>query len=491
MNFTSQSFVVFCAVFFPVYFLTKRPRTLSQFVIVAGSCIFYGWWDWRFLIMFATTTFIDYFVARIISGSNNEKTRLVLLWLSVVSNLAMLGVFKYAVFFNESIWPLFGGSAQPADWMLAIVLPAGISFYTFQSMSYTIDVYRRKITASSTLIEFLAYVSFFPHMVAGPIQKATHFLPQFRSKRIFRFEVATDGLKQIVWGLCKKIVIADNLAPLVDAAFSKPNSLTAPQVAVAGFFFAIQIYCDFSGYTDIAIGLAKIMGFNLSRNFAYPYFATNIQDFWRRWHMSLTNWFREYVYEPLGGHAPQRFIWARNVVIVFSLSGIWHGANWTFLVWGLIHAAAYLCMPTGQAGKDFHLSTATHPLRSPRQLYARHRARTLPPLLGWLLTMFVVTIGWIFFRAHTVADAAHMTARLFYVKDWLHPSNFPLDFATLSMIVLIGCMFTIEWVGRAHDHPLRLIQTGTWRDQAILAPVVIVIAMLSASGASQFIYFQF
>lgn len=468
MSFTSQTFIVFCAVFFPVYFLTKNQRSLSQFVIVAGSCIFYGWWDWRFLVMFATTTFVDYGVAKIISGSSDGKTRLTLLWLSVISNLAMLGVFKYAVFFSQSIWPIVGGSAQPAGWMLSIVLPAGISFYTFQSMSYTIDVYRKKIAPSSSLIEFLAYVSFFPHMVAGPIQRATHFMPQFRSVRVFDYDAATDGLKQIVWGLAKKLVIADNLATLVEAAFSNPQSLTGPQVAVASFFFAIQIYCDFSGYTDIAIGLAKIMGYNLSRNFAYPYFATSIQDFWRRWHISLTNWFREYVYEPLGGNSPRTLVWVRNIAIVFILSGIWHGANWTFIAWGLIHAVAYL---VSRAYSRFYPA--------------------MPALAGWFVTMIAVTIGWIFFRAHNISDAAHMTAQLFVIRDWLTPANYPTDFATLAMSLLIGCLFAIEWLGRAHDHPLRLISSGTWRDQVALAPVVILISMLSASGPAPFIYFQF
>jgi alginate O-acetyltransferase complex protein AlgI len=325
VSFTSQVFLLFCLLFYPVYFLSKGTR-LNNYVIVVASCIFYGWWDWRFVILFGITTCFDFAAARLIGGEQNQQRRLTLVWASMAANLLMLGFFKYSNFLFANLNILFEpAGVSLGNWYLAVILPAGISFYTFQSMSYTIDVYRRKIAPSNSLIEFLAYVSFFPHMIAGPIQRSTHFLPQFRTERTFNIETATDGLRQIVWGLIKKVVIADNLAPLVEAVFEHPADAHGPQVLIGTVFFSFQIYCDFSGYSDIAIGLAKVMGFDLSRNFAYPYFSTSIQEFWRRWHISLTSWFREYVYQPLGGNHTTRAKWIRNVALVFLLSGIWRG----------------------------------------------------------------------------------------------------------------------------------------------------------------------
>jgi D-alanyl-lipoteichoic acid acyltransferase DltB (MBOAT superfamily) len=474
MGFTSQAFLVFLLFFFPIYFYTKNSRSLSSFVIVIASCIFYGWWDWRFLILFGITTCFDYAAALLIFHETNARRRLTLLWLSMTMNLAMLCFFKYFNFFLSNVEALLTPFHVKADGIaISVILPVGISFYTFQSMSYTIDVYRKRIAPSTSLIEFLAYVSFFPHMVAGPIQRATHFLPQFRTVRQFNFDMAMDGFRQIVWGLSKKIVVADNLAPFVDAAFSTPSTTSGPVVFVASIFFAFQIYCDFSGYTDIAIGLAKIMGYDLSRNFAYPYFATNIQEFWRRWHISLTTWFREYVYYPLGGSDTNFSRWIRNVFVVFVLSGIWHGANLTFIVWGALHAVAYIAYITKT------------------RFWAAGAQNGISRLIGWLLTMTIVNVGWIFFRAGSINDAVLMISNLFNIYDWATPGNYPRDGTTIQMFLLIACLMGLEWRFRQWDYPLKLPLLPEWaRGTAVIASILLI-ALLGAQDAATFIYFQF
>lgn len=475
MGFTTQVFLVFLLCFFPVYFLTKSYRALNHVVIVGASCVFYGWWDWRFVVLFGVTTCIDYYISQLLHHAEGDRKRRIILLFSIASNIAMLAFFKYFNFMFENVQALANaGGWTMQDFHLKIILPVGVSFYTFQSMSYTIDVYNRRIEPSKTLMEFLAYVSFFPHMVAGPIQKSTHFLPQFRSERRFDPGMAWDGLFQAMWGLFKKVVIADNLAPIVETIFHQGGAAPGPLVAVGAVFFAIQIYCDFSGYSDIAIGLAKIMGFNLSRNFAYPYFSTNIGEFWRRWHISLTSWFREYVYMPLGGNRTTARRWALNVLLVFILSGIWHGANWTFVIWGAIHGITYLA---------YAIIMKAFPNSLPSGRVAG--------VAGWALTTAIVCVGWIFFRAPNAGVAMDMLGSLANGSTWLSPVAYALEPEAVKMFGAVVLLLGIEWLGRKHDHPMKFGYAPVFCKQGLIAASALIIAFFGATGDGAFIYFQF
>ena len=337
MLFNSIDFALFLPIVFILYwFVANKNIKIQNLLIVIASYIFYGWWDWRFLFLIFCSTMVDYIIGFYLSNQNNRKIRKILLFISIAINLGILGFFKYYNFFLSSfthVFTFFGVEIKANS--LRIVLPVGISFYTFQTMSYTIDVYKRKIQATNDFIAFAAFVSFFPQLVAGPIERATNLLPQFLKKREFIYAQAVNGLRQMLWGLFKKIVIADNCARYVNMTFNNAESLTGSTLVLGVVFFAFQIYCDFSGYSDIAIGTARLFGFTLMKNFSFPYFSRDIAEFWRRWHISLTSWFRDYVYIPMGGSRGSGWIKVRNVLIIFLVSGFWHGANWTFLLWGL------------------------------------------------------------------------------------------------------------------------------------------------------------
>ena len=316
---------------------------LQNALIVVASYVFYGWWDWRFLSLIIFSTLVDYWVGKQLGKTDVARKRKTLLWMSILVNLGFLGFFKYYNFFAENFvaaFTFFGADIQPNT--LDIILPVGISFYTFQTMSYTIDVYRKNLKPTNDFVAFSAFVSFFPQLVAGPIERATNLLPQFYQKRKFDYAQAVDGMRQILWGLFKKVVIADNCAVYANEIFNNSADYNGSTLLLGAIFFTFQIYGDFSGYSDIAIGTARLFGFNLMQNFAFPYFSRDIAEFWRRWHISLSTWFRDYVYIPLGGSRGGTLMKVRNTFIIFIVSGFWHGANWTFIIWGALNAVYFL-----------------------------------------------------------------------------------------------------------------------------------------------------
>ncbi len=350
MLFNSIDFAIFLPIVFILYWFVFKNNLKSQnTLLLAASYVFYGWWDWRFLGLILFSTLVDYTFGIAISKSNDPSKRKWLLWVSILVNLGFLGIFKYYNFFIDNLvtaFSVFGNELQSNT--LDIILPVGISFYTFQTLSYTIDIYRKKLQPTKDYIAFSVFVAFFPQLVAGPIERATNLLPQFYKKRKFNYSEATEGMRQIQWGLFKKIVIADNCADIANQIFNNSADLHGSTLAIGALCFSIQIYCDFSGYSDIAIGTAKLFGVNLMQNFNFPYFSRDIAEFWRKWHISLSTWFRDYLYIPLGGSRVSRFLSVRNVFIIFIVSGFWHGANWTFIVWGALHAVYFFTIITSE-----------------------------------------------------------------------------------------------------------------------------------------------
>jgi alginate O-acetyltransferase complex protein AlgI len=344
MLFNSIEFLLFLPLVYLLYwFVTNKNLKTQNLLIVVASYIFYGWWDWRFLGLIVFSTVADYSIAYMLSITDNKTKRKFLLWLSVITNLGLLGFFKYYNFFLDSLYEVIPAIKTSEGFnTLEIILPVGISFYTFQTLSYTIDVYKKKMQPTKDFIAFAAFVSFFPQLVAGPIERASNLLPQILKNRKFSYEQSTQGVRLILWGLLKKVVIADALAPSVNEIFLN-FSLYSPLVLILGaFFFAFQIYCDFSGYSDIARGLSKLLGIELMENFNFPYFSRSIGEFWRRWHISLSTWFRDYIYIPIGGSRGTKLKNIRNIFTIFLVSGFWHGANWTFITWGGIHALLFI-----------------------------------------------------------------------------------------------------------------------------------------------------
>ena len=343
MIFNSLDFAIFLPIVFLLYWFVFKNLRAQNVLIVVASYVFYGWWDWRFLFLIAFSTLVDYLVGISLEREGSPQKRKGLLWISILVNLGFLGFFKYYNFFLDNFiasFSFFGMEIQANS--LNIILPVGISFYTFQTLSYSIDVYRRKLPATKDFVAFSAFVSFFPQLVAGPIERASNLLPQFQKKRSFDYRLAVDGVRQILWGLFKKIVIADNCALYANEIFNNSAEYNGSTLFFGALFFAFQIYGDFSGYSDIAIGTSRLFGFNLMRNFAFPYFSRDIAEFWRRWHISLSTWFRDYLYIPLGGSKGSKSNQIRNVFIIFIVSGFWHGANWTFIVWGALNALYFL-----------------------------------------------------------------------------------------------------------------------------------------------------
>lgn len=476
MLFNSLDFAVFLPVVFILYwFVAGRNLKLQNLLIVVASYVFYGWWDWRFLFLIIFSTLVDYSIGLLLAKPYKQPTRLALLWVSIAVNIGLLGFFKYYNFFVDNFttaFTFFGREIQANS--LHIILPVGISFYTFQSLSYTIDVYRRKLEPTRDLTAFAAFVAFFPQLVAGPIERATNLLPQFFSKRKFNADQAVIGVKQIIWGLFKKVVIADACAHYVDEIFSQPGDYSSLTLGLGAVYFSIQIYCDFSGYSDIAIGTARLFNFRLMVNFRYPYFARDIAEFWRRWHISLSSWFRDYVYIPLGGNRITPAKQIRNVFIVFLVGGLWHGANWTFIIWGAFHAFLFL------------------PLVFYRPRYLREivGGSGLLPSLKEVLQMAVtfgsVTFGLIVFRAASLGEA------LAYIKGILE-----LDLAIETLVIqryafemlpFIGLLLLIEWFSRHQEFPLATPKYSLIKVSLLLAMILV---FGSFSEMKEFIYFQF
>ena len=482
MTFTSLTFLIFFAVVFALYW-GLRTRTAQNVLLVTASYFFYGWWDWRYCLLMVAASFLDFFVGLGLNKAEVPWKRRLLLICGLSGNLGMLGFFKYFNFFAENFQLLAGKLGWSVDDVtLKVVLPVGISFYTFQTMSYSIDIYRRKMRGTTHLLEYLSYVSFFPQLVAGPIERATHLLPQFFKERVFSKAQAADGAKQILWGLFKKMVIADNLAPIVEAAFSNASSYNGPELALATVFFAFQIYCDFSGYSDLAIGVAKLLGFDLMRNFAYPYFSQSVGEFWRRWHISLSTWFKDYVYFPLGGSRVSRARMVFNVMITFILSGLWHGASWNFLLWGALNGLGVLP----------DILRARHSHRNPGDIPVEHPGFVA---LGKVFVTFAfICLGWVFFRAATFDDALFVLKRIGLslggLQSWggLLGKHDPTDG---RILILIVCFVAVEWWKRRYLHALVFEswpRPARWLAYTTLFWLVIY---LGTFGSSQFIYFQF
>ncbi|WP_430682166.1 MBOAT family O-acyltransferase [Maribacter halichondriae] len=407
MLFNSLDFAIFLPIVFAIYWaLQKSGIKLQNLLVVVASYIFYGWWDWHFLLLIFFSTLIDYSIGQKLSAEEMPKKRKILLWCSISVNLGVLGFFKYYNFFLDNFitaFSFFGADISASS--LHIILPVGISFYTFQTLSYTIDVYRRKLEPTNDFIAFAAFVSFFPQLVAGPIERASQFLPQFSKKRKFEYDKAVDGMRQILWGLFKKMIIADNCAIYANHIFENSAEMNGSSLFLGALFFTFQIYGDFSGYSDIAIGVSRLFGFDLMRNFAFPYFSRDISEFWRRWHISLSTWFKDYLYIPLGGSRNGMLISVRNVLIVFIVSGFWHGANWTFIAWGALHA--FYIIPFVILRKNrvhLHIVAKGNVFPSIREI------------LQMVTTFGLVVLAWIFFRAENVGHAIQ------YLSAMLSPS---------------------------------------------------------------------
>ena len=481
MLFNSIEFAVFLPVVFLLYwFVFNRNLRLQNLFVVVASYVFYGWWDWRFLLLIAFTSLCSYGSGLWIGKYRNspQKARAVNI-LNIVVNLLILGVFKYYDFFVTSFATLFLGG-RTDGLLLKVILPVGISFYTFQALSYSIDVYRGKMEPTRDVIQFFAYVSFFPQLVAGPIERATNLLPQFAKPRTFDYETGVDGMRQILWGLFKKMVIADNCAVYVDQVFSTYQTQTGSTLLLAAVFFAFQIYGDFSGYSDIAIGTAKLFGIKLMRNFNVPYFSRDIAEFWRRWHISLTTWFRDYVYIPMGGSRCSKAKIVRNTFVIFLLSGFWHGANWTYVAWGFYHAALFL--PLILLGKNKRF----------RNVVAEDRIiPNLRESFQMVLTFFLVTMGWIIFRADSISIAYRYLQNLFDVSlfsiPWLMTRRY-----YIPLFLSLTVMFLIEWLNRNGE--LRfdcLCKHSVWLRYLFYCVLLFSIVFLHPVDNVQFIYFQF
>ena len=482
MLFNSIDFAVFLPVVFIFYwFFTNNNLRLQNLLIVAASYIFYGWWDWRFLSLIFFSTVVDYSMGILLSKEDSGTRRKIYLWVSILINIGLLGFFKYYNFFLDnfiSAFRLFGIALQARS--LQIILPVGISFYTFQTLSYTIDVFRRKLEPTRDLIAFAAFVSFFPQLVAGPIERASNLLPQFYERRHFDLAKATDGMRQILWGLFKKIVIADNCAEFANQIFNNSADMNGSTLALGALFFTFQIYGDFSGYSDIAIGTSRLFGFDLMRNFAFPYFSRDIAEFWRRWHISLSTWFRDYLYIPLGGSRGGRWMKVRNTFAIFLVSGFWHGANWTFLVWGGLNALYFLPLQLTNSNRT-HLDTVA-------------KGKSLPSfreLLQMLITFVLVMLAWIFFRSNDLGHAIQYLSTLFSSSFFSGPS-FPEMKRAWSILLLVVVFLAVEWRGREHQYAIAYFHAYRRRGIRWTLYLLICLLIFLYQGSQQdFIYFQF
>lgn len=504
MLFNSIEFAIFLPIVFLIYWAIGyahindqlKLRLQNAFIVIA-SYIFYGWWDWRFLLLIAFTSFCSWgsglLIAKSVSSNSSvDGQKKAKFWTAanIAFNLAILAVFKYYDFFVREFGQLFGISTDCL--LLRIILPVGISFYTFQALSYSIDVYRKKIEPTSDIVAFFAYVAFFPQLVAGPIERATNLLPQFQANRKFNYDQAVDGMRQILWGLFKKIVVADNCATYVDQVWATYDTQTGSTLLLAASLFTFQIYGDFSGYSDIAIGTAKLFGIRLMRNFNNPYFSRDIAEFWRRWHISLTTWFRDYVYIPLGGSRPEipahiknpdrykKWIIVRNTFAIFLLSGFWHGANWTFIAWGAYHALLFL--PLILLGQN----------RKYTNQVAEGRISPTWKECGQIfLTFMLAVFGWIIFRAETITQAWDIIESIFskslFTIPWLRNRYFYIPLFTCLVLQILT-----EWINRQKSHPFDLSSINNHTIKYLIYFVIIsLIIFFTPPTPSPFIYFQF
>lgn len=479
MLFNSIDFAIFLPIVFTLYwFLFNNNLKLQNSLIVISSYLFYGWWDWRFLFLMLFSTLVDYTIGVRLSKEDSISKRKILVWISILVNLGFLGFFKYYNFFLDNFttaFSFFGSPINPQG--LNIILPVGISFYTFQTLSYTIDVYKQKLEPTKDIIAFTAFVSFFPQLVAGPIERASNLLPQFYRRRTFSYDKAVDGLRQILWGLFKKIVIADNSAEIANEIFNNSAHHSGSTLFLGALFFTFQIYGDFSGYSDIAIGTSRLFGFDLKQNFAFPYFSRDIAEFWRRWHISLSTWFRDYLYIPLGGSRGGTWMKVRNTFVIFIVSGFWHGANWTFIVWGAINALYF--MPLLIFNKN-RLNTDT--------VAQNKHIPSLKEFIQMVTTFILTVLAWIFFRAENIEHAWSYLTTVFSKTLFTMPYYSGMQTPALSIILFL----CVEWFGREGHYAIEKIEDklhlfARWSFYLVLISLIV----LFKGENQQFIYFQF
>ncbi len=445
-------------------------------LLLAASFYFYGCWDWRFLFLLMFSIGLDYFSGIKIENSKTKREATIWLVISIGINLGFLGFFKYYNFFIENFAELLKAFGFGVNmWILKVILPVGISFYTFHGLSYVIDVYKKRIPAERNYVDYAVFVSYFPLLVAGPIERATHLLPQIQVKRSFDYQKAKDGMAQILWGFFKKMVIADNCAPIVNEIFNNYQTESASNLALGAVLFAFQIYGDFSGYSDIALGTSRLFGIELLKNFSYPYFSRDIAEFWRRWHISLSSWFRDYLYIPLGGSKGGLWMKIRNTFIIFLVSGFWHGANWTFIIWGGLNAVFFL--PLLLAEKNRH------------NLEVVAMGKIIPSfreVFSILLTFTLTCFAWIFFRAESVSHA------IGYIKGIFSQSlfSFPTEFRPV-LFGLVIFMLGMEWMNRTHDYGLKIQEKKPIVQAVIYIIVAYLVLNFANFGSNEFIYFQF
>ncbi len=479
MLFNSLEFLVFLPIVFLIYWsLNKKELQVQNLLLLLASYYFYSCWDWRFLFLLLFSTGLDYAAALKIHNSENSNHRKFWFWLSIIANIGFLGFFKYYNFFISSFVELLQAiNIQANPYALKIILPVGISFYTFHGLSYIIDVYKKRIEPEKNIVTYSLFVSYFPLLVAGPIERATHLLPQLKKKRFFNYNLAVAGLRQILWGFFKKIVIADNCAEYVNLIFSEPDAYSGSSLFVGAVFFSFQIYGDFSGYSDIALGTSKLFGINLLKNFNYPYFSRDIAEFWRRWHISLSSWFKDYLYIPLGGSKGGTWSKIRNVFIIFIVSGFWHGANWTFIFWGFLNAL--FIIPSVLMGNN----------RNNLDIVAKNTILpSFKEILQMGITFLLATFAWIFFRADSMFDAFSYISHMFSHSLFVPLSKRPSVWIMLFLMLFI----VLEWSGRKDDFAIQ--KTG-YNQTAILRRgfyiVLALIILLSVGKEQAFIYFQF
>jgi len=480
--FNSVDFALFLPLVFLVYwFVTSKSLRLQNLFILLASYFFYGCWDYRFLGLILFSTVVDYTIGLKLKESEGTMRRYYL-YTSLFVNLGLLGVFKYYNFFIDSFsdaFSIMGYDFNPSR--LNIILPVGISFYTFQTLSYTIDVYKRKLEPDTNFISFAAFVSFFPQLVAGPIERASNLLPQFHRERTFDYSNAKDGLRQILWGLFKKVVIADNCAHFVDIIFNNSADQSGSNLVLGAVFFAFQIYGDFSGYSDIAIGTAKLFGFNLMKNFAFPYFSRDIAEFWRRWHISLSTWFRDYLYIPLGGSRKGKWMSIRNVFIIFIVSGFWHGANWTFILWGALNALFILPL------------LVTNRNRANLEVVAKGKLLpSIRELLHMLLTFGLTVFAWVFFRAESIGHAFSYIDGVF-TKSLFSIPALPEMREVATLLILLAFFIIVEWFQREEEFGLATLGASLYRPLrwGMYSGIIFLIGMFMQTEETPFIYFQF
>lgn len=478
MLFNSIEFAIFLPIIFLLYwYVSKNNLKLQNILLLFASCFFYACWDYRFLFLLLFSILLDYYTGIQIHNAKKIRVKKAWFWFSIVVNIGFLGLFKYYNFFIESFATGLSALGVNANTLsLKLILPVGISFYTFHGLSYLIDIYKDRIKPEKDFINYALFVSFFPLLVAGPIERATHLLPQIDKKRKFSYSSAVDGMRQILWGLFKKIVVADNCAIVANNIFDNYQEMNGAVLLIGGIFFAFQIYGDFSGYSDIAIGTARLFGINLLKNFSYPYFSRDIAEFWRKWHISLTTWFRDYIYIPLGGSRVSKWKVLRNTFIIFLVSGFWHGANWTFLVWGAIHALLYIpLILSGNNRKNTNLVASNTWYPSFKEFFQM------------FFTFNLVVFAWIFFRAETIEKALLYFNGMFEIvtfEAYTRIFNYQENIFILILIL-------VEWFQRRKEHGLDIqFIKQTWLRRFIYLVIVLMIVWFMGKNES-FIYFQF